>query len=769
MRARRLPWLLTGQSSVVLLLILIAFTAAIPAAAGPNAGGTLVIHDPELAYSAGSDSYPSDPPSTCPDGIDAEIPPGGPEAGRDGWVWKVYAAFPTASSPRLKALVMGEEFDCVVLAGGSPDPVTDFEIPQDGWPTSSGGGTGLSFLLPKTDVINEVYWFGGYGYNGGEYFAMAPHPTQPMMFVDDAAPPHEDPIVGLSSIGFGFGGSVVCPPPLGACCHCPDGTCELRLEVECTGIEHEWHGVETPCDPNPCVCPQGSCCHPDGTCNVTWQGGCLPPGTWTLGGSCDPNPCPPPPRGACCYLDGHCESLFQADCPTGDWREGLGCIPNPCPYENVNAGGVLVVHYTGLVYTTDIAEYPSDPPASCDAVLDAAPPDAPVVWKVYAAFPETNSPRLKALRFGEGFDPDLVHVLAGGLPDPVADFEVPQDGWPTTPGGCVGISFGEVQTAHIVEVYWLGGYGARGGIWATAQYPGGTAEFADDSIPVHLDPIAGLGSLGFGTAGDTPCGEPHPEGACCYPDGTCYVMPQSACTGAWILGGTCAPNPCQPISGACCHCPESTCVMVPEADCIGSEYEWHGPDVPCDPNPCVCALGSCCYPDGTCTLTFQGGCPPPGEWTAFGVCEPNPCVPPTGACCFADGSCQILTEDACSDASGVWQGTDTACVPNPCVPAPGACCFADGTCEDLVRDVCESAGGCWQGPGTTCAGIVCSGGPATGACCFHADGSCRILTEADCQIDGGDWMGVETTCEPNPCVITPVERWSWGQIKARYR
>ena len=95
------------------------------AIAGPNAGGTLLAHDTGIAYTSESSVYPSPPPSCDPLTVDSNI---APEFSSSGWVWKVYAAFPAGSAPRLKALVLGSSFgaDVSVLAGGLADP-HDFE------------------------------------------------------------------------------------------------------------------------------------------------------------------------------------------------------------------------------------------------------------------------------------------------------------------------------------------------------------------------------------------------------------------------------------------------------------------------------------------------------------------------------------------------------------------------------------------------------------------------------------------------------------------
>ncbi|HKQ46712.1 MAG TPA: hypothetical protein VJZ71_01435 [Phycisphaerae bacterium] len=79
--------------------------------------------------------------------------------------------------------------------------------------------------------------------------------------------------------------------------------------------------------------PCGSCCAGDGTCTGTTQAGCA--GTWTLGGTCSPNPC----GARCCFGNGTCAIQMEADCVAqGGCFGGTGttCAPNPCINRNTN-------------------------------------------------------------------------------------------------------------------------------------------------------------------------------------------------------------------------------------------------------------------------------------------------------------------------------------------------------------------------------------------------------------------------------------------------
>jgi hypothetical protein len=61
----------------------------------------------------------------------------------------------------------------------------------------------------------------------------------------------------------------------------------------------------------------------------------------------------------------------------------------------------------------------------------------------------------------------------------------------------------------------------------------------------------------------------QPQGACCYPDGSCAITFESGCaTGHWTLGALCLPNPCPQPTGACCAT-DGTCTETLQADCQG--------------------------------------------------------------------------------------------------------------------------------------------------------------------------------------------------------
>jgi hypothetical protein len=292
------------------------------ASAGPNQYGTIFAHDADLVYTSDTVSYCGigQPVSSC-EGADVTI--NGVTGGPASKVFKVYAAFCSNGSPRLKGMTFGVSYSDILITASGPC-VGDLnnggsELPGPGWP-GNGTGTAIVFQNTLTTLIAECYWFAGYNYyQQGATFQLGPHPD-PILggkFADDAIPSNLDDIAGYGSIGFETAGRTACPDPnsciptheTGACCTDPDGdgyenVCNITTEVDCSGT---WRGPQTVCDPNPCPQPpppdMGACCtDPDGDgyediCTVTLQADCS--GTWQgPQTACDPNPCPQPPTPA---------------------------------------------------------------------------------------------------------------------------------------------------------------------------------------------------------------------------------------------------------------------------------------------------------------------------------------------------------------------------------------------------------------------------------------------------------------------------------------
>jgi len=136
----------------------------------------------------------------------------------------------------------------------------------------------------------------------------------------------------------------------------------------------------------------------------------------------------------------------------------------------------------------------------------------------------------------------------------------------------------------------------------------------------------------------------------------------------------------------------------------------------------------------------------------------------TDGAVFADDSSPPIL-DGCYNFGTIRWGREgmNACPPDDFL---GACCFADGHCEQLTSRQCEAQGGTYWGVGIPCDPNPCE--PPGGACCFE-DGSCQFIFQWQCETMGGQYQGDGTQCAPNPCHPTPVEKTTWGRIKAGYR
>ncbi len=216
-----------------------------------------------------------------------------------------------------------------------------------------------------------------------------------------------------------------------------------------------------------------------------------------------------------------------------------------------------------------------------------------------------------------------------------------------------------------------------------------------------------------------------PPSACCFPDGSCQVLPVGTCA---EMGGTTIP------------------------------------DITCDPNPCPTA---CCFPYGDCVVTTAAECETMGGLVfPIDSCDPNPCMPWPYACCIVD-ECVMLNEADCLAQGGVWYdmmicesaGGDFTCPPHD------VCCIGTD-CLVLIEADCLAQGGEWHPEWEGCDPNPCL---PVHVCCVNE--TCFIATETDCLAQGGEWHPEWDSCDdPNPCLPpTPADPDSWGTIKSIYR
>ncbi len=218
----------------------------------------LVHRNPSLVYTADHDGYcgqaglgecaqavvtaPADPDSTV--------------------IFHVLAAFPGGSSPRLKGLTFGVEYDPerLILAdfGACIGDLENgaFDLAGGGWPASATGTT-IVFEYPRTGQLVTCYWFAAYANTvvDSTLFRVTAHPDTVLAgtFGDDSIPSLLDPIADYGRLGFGCAGSAPCPSlgndqPEGAGDDEPsEGDGDLPeqedgwdddIEGGCTGVEH---------------------------------------------------------------------------------------------------------------------------------------------------------------------------------------------------------------------------------------------------------------------------------------------------------------------------------------------------------------------------------------------------------------------------------------------------------------------------------------------------------------------------------------------------
>jgi hypothetical protein len=220
-----------------------------PTAIGPNARGTMIVHDAGLLLSATNSSS-----SVCSQGVvpahcweaDAQLEgtaPGNPA------IFKVYAAFPEQSNPRLSGLTWGVSYADSALVLNAQGLCADFEWNDQTWP-APGSGSSVAWNQPQTAKLVPIYWFAGYTYGAATTFSLVPNPEQGGFFTSDAVPPVFDRIAAYGSLGFGMPGVVECTQE-GACC-APDGSCTMTLYSGCP-LPGVWLYNEASCTPDPCA------------------------------------------------------------------------------------------------------------------------------------------------------------------------------------------------------------------------------------------------------------------------------------------------------------------------------------------------------------------------------------------------------------------------------------------------------------------------------------------------------------------------------------
>ena len=448
-----------------------------------------------------------------------------------------------------------------------------------------------------------------------------------------------------------------------------------------------------------------------------------------------------------------------------------------------NAGGVLWVHDTGIVFSTNPSLPPmSTPPADCAGVDNQQDADGvDRIWKVYAAFPEGSSPQLKSTGFGTRFPdapPDpYITIDAAGCGAPAGVTWDGTGGFPTASGGEVWLNFLSPGQATVVELFYFTGSAGTGQseeprplTWCTFQRSSSDENvFLDDAVPQSEDPVRGWGCLGFGMPGSTPC--PQSLGCCCRIDGSFGVTTQAMCVSPddWIAGSTCIPCPCPqppPLNDTC----EGAILLPPclglslQGDAMWANDDYNpqppfpgctgsgapGRDVVCELNMVPGQAFSVTYTRTTsdASIYLVTDCSNPGNSCVIGADAAGIGGGETLDYTSVDGGTYYLILDArTNDGGGIpvpqpWTLDYFSSCPTGC------CCDHAGDSRITTEPDCSALGFEWLGAGVLCDPVTC---PPWAPCCL-GDGASHCLSEVDCLSSSGTWL-VDEPCifSPDPC------------------
>jgi hypothetical protein len=217
--------------------------------AGPNAGGSLLISEiADAEYTVGGSVSNSRPVfNLCRDATTRHD-------GIETIVLSIFAAFPSAATPRLAAAAFGWTYDESVLSIVDWGPCASFEISTDGWP-APGQGTAVSWGSDnvQTSSLIEVYWAAAYDYYGvPATLQLIRNPLGNGDFVDDSIPALDDEIVAFGSFGFFTRGELPCPPERFAGICCLGDACSPVSDRDVCERQDGAFLAGIACDPDPC-------------------------------------------------------------------------------------------------------------------------------------------------------------------------------------------------------------------------------------------------------------------------------------------------------------------------------------------------------------------------------------------------------------------------------------------------------------------------------------------------------------------------------------
>jgi hypothetical protein len=254
---------------------------SLPAQAGKNAGGALIVHTNDAnTYTGGVCARfdTMDSPGTC------EL--AGTQTNNDdatpSLIW-IIAAFDPGESPGVSSIYFGLNHNLPPDQGYFANfavcgPAGTLELPDAGWPET--GGNTVAYPTPIVDdTFFPVYVLNAYGF-ADAFLGSGINPTGGYAaFIDDGNPPLEDNITRFGVVNWGEAGSNECPEPAptGACCLQANATCIVTNESECQLPVGLYLG-----DGSVCGEPCGPCCYwdefagqPSRYCVVTTENDCV--------------------------------------------------------------------------------------------------------------------------------------------------------------------------------------------------------------------------------------------------------------------------------------------------------------------------------------------------------------------------------------------------------------------------------------------------------------------------------------------------------------
>jgi hypothetical protein len=270
----------------VLLGGLVLFlAAAMPAFAGNNGGGSIIVHTND-AYSYLSTTVCTTTlslPADCASAITRT------DKATAAVIWFL-ASFVPSSSPAVASVYFGIDYDDTnldVTTKFAPcGPPGTVEAPDAGWPAdklTAGNSVGFGSAVAGNTLFAFYYFKVDESLGAaGPYICSGANPTGGFAaFYDDGFPPVQANTTRFGCVKWYDTGSNTCPitPPSGACCKA-DASCQIVFSVaECQGLSGVYQGDNTVCDR---AC--SACCYWVSTtvrrCVVTTQDDCLNDATW---------------------------------------------------------------------------------------------------------------------------------------------------------------------------------------------------------------------------------------------------------------------------------------------------------------------------------------------------------------------------------------------------------------------------------------------------------------------------------------------------------